>query len=90
MAREIKEVAHLNTNLKNLHENWDRIDWNINKENVVVAEKCEDDEMRERLDIAIEALEFILTFKGLTYLNCPRGSVFEVSREALKKIRGEK
>lgn len=27
MAREFKETAHLKTDLKKLHENWDQIDW---------------------------------------------------------------
>jgi hypothetical protein len=27
MAREFKEKAHLNTNIKKLHANWDDIDW---------------------------------------------------------------
>lgn len=41
------------------------------------------------LSIAIEALEFINTYKSPDYFNKERGSVFDVSRNALSRIRSQ-
>jgi hypothetical protein len=38
-------------------------------------------------EILIEALEFILTYKGPEYFDFYRGSIFEVAREALRKYK---
>lgn len=42
---------------------------------------------REKLKIAVEALEFMQTFKHPEYMNVTRGSMFEVGKEALEKIK---
>ena len=39
MGQGFKEVAHLKTDLKKLHENWDQIDWGIKKKEV--CKDCE-------------------------------------------------
>lgn len=51
-------------------------------------ERAKVKELEEKLAVAREALEFIQTYKHPDYFSHSRGSVFNVAREALEKIKG--
>lgn len=44
-------------------------------------------DLEKRLEIAIEALKYMGTFKNPDYISSTRGSMFEVARDALEKIK---
>jgi predicted nucleic acid-binding Zn-ribbon protein len=50
MGQSFKEVAHLKTDLKKLHENWDNIDWSVKLKKMTTKEE------REDLNIAFDEL----------------------------------
>jgi hypothetical protein len=51
-------------------------------------QKCQ--ALEEKLKVAVEALEYMNTYKHPDYFSHSRGSVFEVAKEALEKIKGTK
>lgn len=57
MAQNFRETAHLKTDLKKLHANWDNIDWSGVTRDLIVPEKelkdssiCEYDELLNKED----------------------------------------
>lgn len=89
ISEEPKLISRLDSNGDYVFENVEEVlRWAVQKS--IQNTKLENSSTfsnTKKEEILIEALEFILTYKGPEYLDFYRGSIFEVAREALRKYK---